>query len=268
MKGKWVGSGRTAEIYEWGEGKIVKLYRDGFPPGEAEFEASLSRVVAATGLPVPQVYETVDVEGQRGVVYERIDGESMLRLLQNQPRRLPALVRQFADTHRRIHDAIAPELPSQRDYIQRAIKDTDRLSSAQKSGILRLLDALPAGDHLCHGDYHPDNLLITANHAVVIDWIVARKGNPLADVARTVVVLRTGSLQNASLKDRILLGLARGYLIRAYLRRYFAGQAERRAEMQRWIPIMAAARLREVEDDEAPSVLALVERGLASKPER
>lgn len=262
MKGTLIGSGRTAEIFEWGDGKIVKLYRPGFPPDEAEFEAQRSRIVAATGLPVPQVYETVEVDGQRGVVYERIDGESMLKLMQNQPRRMPTLVRQFADLHRQIHQQTASQLPLQRDYLHWAINDTDRLTSAQKSAILRQLDTLPNTVQLCHGDYHPDNVLVTPNRAVVIDWLVARQGNPLADVARTAIVLTTGSLQDVSLKDRIIIEVARRYLVRAYLNRYFEGQTKRRAEMQRWIPVMAAARLRELEDNETAALLRLVERGL------
>ena len=31
-----IAEGRTAEIFTWGENKILKLYRDGYQPGAAE----------------------------------------------------------------------------------------------------------------------------------------------------------------------------------------------------------------------------------------
>jgi Phosphotransferase enzyme family len=34
---------------------------------------------------------------------------------------------------------------------------------------MRVLDGLPDGDRLCHGDYHPGNVLLTANRTRVID---------------------------------------------------------------------------------------------------
>jgi len=40
---KPIALGRTAEIHAWGDGRILKLYRDGFPPGDAEYELRLAR---------------------------------------------------------------------------------------------------------------------------------------------------------------------------------------------------------------------------------
>ena len=41
------------------------------------------------------------------------------------------------------------------------------------------------GDKLCHGDFHPGNVLLTEKGAVVIDWMTASICNPWADMART-----------------------------------------------------------------------------------
>jgi aminoglycoside phosphotransferase (APT) family kinase protein len=55
---------------------------------------------------------------------------------------------------------------------------------------VRVLDALPDGDRLCHGDYHPGNVLVAADRVGVIDWANAACGVPEADHARTVLLLR------------------------------------------------------------------------------
>lgn len=43
-------------------------------------------------------------------------------------------------------------------------------------------------------DFHPDNVLLAARGPVIIDWPDATRGQPLADVARTSLLLRLGGL--------------------------------------------------------------------------
>jgi Ser/Thr protein kinase RdoA (MazF antagonist) len=40
---------------------------------------------------------------------------------------------------------------------------------ARRSQALERLNQLPDGDALCHGDYHPDNVLMTRNGPIIID---------------------------------------------------------------------------------------------------
>ena len=49
------------------------------------------------------------------------------------------------------------------------------------------LAGLPDGDQLCHGDFRPDNLVLTASGPVVLDWMTATRGVPVADVVRTLM---------------------------------------------------------------------------------
>jgi hypothetical protein len=75
------GQGRTAEIYAWGTNQILKLFRSGWPLAAAEQEAQISRTVHELGLPVPATAGLIEVEGRHGIVFERIDGPSMLQQL-------------------------------------------------------------------------------------------------------------------------------------------------------------------------------------------
>jgi hypothetical protein len=64
--------GRTAEIFAWEEGTILKLYRDWCPANWVEHEAHIALVVNQAGIPAPTVGDILSVEGRRGIVYERV----------------------------------------------------------------------------------------------------------------------------------------------------------------------------------------------------
>ncbi len=36
-------------------------------------------------------------------------------------------------------------------------------------------NALPDGDIFCHGNFHPDNVILTFGHPVLIDWPGAKR---------------------------------------------------------------------------------------------
>lgn len=72
--GEPIAVGRTAEIYEWGEGQILKLFRDWFPAHSVQNEARNARAVHAAGSPVPAVGEVIEINGRLRLIYERVEG--------------------------------------------------------------------------------------------------------------------------------------------------------------------------------------------------
>ncbi|MFW6183275.1 MAG: phosphotransferase family protein, partial [Chloroflexota bacterium] len=107
---------------------------------------------------------------------------------------------------------------------------------------LDALATMPAGERLCHGDFHPDNVILAKQEPVIIDWIDATCGNPLADVARTSIIL-LGEAHKTSNPwyQRVLLKQYH----RRYLRAYFRLQPGGLTEYRAWRPIVAAARMNE-----------------------
>ena len=75
--GKPIALGRTAEIYAWEEGQVLKLFHDWLSANRVEYEAQISRAVHTSGLPVPAVGEVVEINGRLGLIYERVVGPSM-----------------------------------------------------------------------------------------------------------------------------------------------------------------------------------------------
>ena len=83
-----IALGFTAEIYAWHDGQVLKLYNPGISRDTVEYEANLTRMVHATGLPVPAVGEIIEIDGRFGLEMERVDGISMLQALTQQPWKL------------------------------------------------------------------------------------------------------------------------------------------------------------------------------------
>ena len=180
MKGPLIGRGRTAEIYAWGDSQVLKLFRQDWPDDWVEYEVKIARIAQQAGLSAPAVGEELDIGGQRGVIYERVDGPSMLHSVAIKPWTLFKTARQFADLHASIHLLTVNDLPLQRESLKRAINRAPHLTDSMKSGILQRLELLPDGNALCHGDFHPDNILMSEHGPVVIDWMTATQGNPIA----------------------------------------------------------------------------------------
>jgi len=80
--GEPAAHGLTSEVYAWDETRILKLFRDGLPSEQVAYEARIARAVHAAGLPVPAVGDIVEVDGRRGLLYERVDGLTMMDVIE------------------------------------------------------------------------------------------------------------------------------------------------------------------------------------------
>src|SRR5438552_4389764 len=75
---KKVAEGREAEMFEWGEGKVLRLLRPSFNPAILDAEVRALELAHRNGLPVPRPGERASNGGRSGVVLERIDGTDLL----------------------------------------------------------------------------------------------------------------------------------------------------------------------------------------------
>jgi Ser/Thr protein kinase RdoA (MazF antagonist) len=255
--GPVLGAGREAEVYACDEGTVLKLYRRGF--GGHTAEAAALRSLAGAGI-APGLLDVVDRDGRTGLVLERVDGPDMLTLLQRQPWRVLGLAGTLAAAHRAVHQVAAPaDLPDLRTVLAARIHDAV-LPSQLRGFALRVLDALPDGDRLCHGDYHPGNLLLAANRTAVIDWAAAARGVADADHARTLLLLRWADpLPETPPLSRALIAVGRSLLTHRYTQTYRRGGAPPR-RVDSWLLVHAAARLSEGIDAEQALLTGVLDR--------
>jgi uncharacterized protein (TIGR02172 family) len=261
--GERIAEGQTAEILAWGDGVVLKLYRDGYPPEEAEREAECVRAVVAEGVATPNAIEVVTVEGRPGVVFERVDGPTMLEQVMAEPEGAAGWARLLAEEQASLHARHTAAPPSLKERLARKIAEADGLSDILRARARQTLGKLPDGDALCHGDFHPSNILLTERGPVVVDWVDVTRGHPLADVARTCVLLRFAALPpELDPAAREHIDRVRHAFCDAYLERYRALRPFSRAELAAWMAPVAAGRLSEriYSAEERHALISEVER--------
>lgn len=253
------GLGRTAEILSWDENQVLKLFRDGWSRSSVKREENVARTINEAGLPVPAVFGIVEVDGRYGIIYERVDGQSMLDMLIAEPEKLELFASMFAKLHAQMHSLELTGLPYQRQQLERKIHKAEPLAERRRNAALKALYELPDGNLLCHGDFHPDNILMSTRGPIIIDWNDATMGNPHADIARTLLLLQQGVPQHPPEIDKEQISTMRSLFTNIYLKSYTRNRSIDLAEIELWRLPIAAARLSEGIKEEESRLLSIVE---------
>jgi aminoglycoside phosphotransferase (APT) family kinase protein len=257
--GSLIARGRTAEVFAWQANQVCKLFYAWCPLGWIQHEIEVVRVVASMSLPIPRLIDTVEIEGRRGIIYERVDGPSLLSVAQAKPWLLFHLARQFAELHSEVHKRAGNGLLGVRASLSTTIRQVATIPPDLKTDALSLLASFADDNKLCHGDFHPGQVLMTSAGPVIIDWMTAQQGHPLADVARTTIILTIGKDPHAGQALRAFINLWRGLFYRTYLARYLElHPGYTMNEIRIWMVPMAAGRLKEDIQGEQEQLLAYI----------
>jgi hypothetical protein len=245
-----LASGRTAEVFAWGPGRVLKLDRPEWS-GMSTFEASMLAILdAAGGLPLARPHETLTVDNRTGVVLDRIDGPMLGDVIAAAgDDELGALAAQFVELHSALNERVLDRLPDLVTGLADGVK-VSGLPQPLVDELLGLLDRLDDGRRaLCHFDLHADNVIVGTDGWVVIDWITASSGPPVADFARTLVLDPPDSRT------------PRGRFMEIVGRDGLAARRLDRANVDAWIRVIAAARLAEGFEGEYAESLTRVASG-------
>jgi uncharacterized protein (TIGR02172 family) len=242
---------------------VLKLFRPGTSAEQVTREADATRAARTAGAPAPAVFDVVEVRGRWGIVFERVVGPTLLQVLADRPAEAADRARDFAALHARLHALPGTGLPSQRERLRTDI-DRAALPDELRTGALAALDGLPDGAAVCHGDFHPLNLIATPAGLVALDWYNASCGHPLADVARTVLLLEfTGLPRYTDAAVRQAVDGVRAAFLAGYRAAYAALRPFAPDELRAWTVPVAAARLaKDVSAGERAFLLTVVRTGL------
>ena len=255
-----IAKGRSSEVFAYNDGMVLKLFNHGLAMNYVESEAIFVRVLHDRGLPVPRVIRLIQVDQRWGIVYEKIDGVSMLESYLGDFSRIEQNSYLMADLHWQIHKISGNSFPTLKTRLYDKICDIKELPKYQKNLILRVLDDLLDGNQLCHMDFHPDQILLTDRGPYILDWETACKGNPLADVARTSILIQVGQVSALSHVSTEQLTSIRSSIRSAYLSRYLKKVAKNVIrEIECWEAVVAAARMAENICNEKCALTSIIE---------
>jgi aminoglycoside phosphotransferase (APT) family kinase protein len=220
---------------------VVKLYRSAAAKPAVFREAGNHAAAEALGLPVPAVWSVQQINDRWGIVLDRVRGLSFAEQMRGDPTALPHYLDILARLQARIHAHQAHEFGSLKVRLATRIARAKRLDEPRKQLLLGRLADMPEGDRLCHGDFHPINVLGEPSHPIVIDWPDACRGDPAADVCRSYLLLKLHAEEIAE----------------PYLDAYCRMSNVPREKIIDWRPYVAAARLAEDAPDDLQPLLEL-----------
>ena len=232
-----------SEVFAWDEGRVVKLFLPAYAH-MVERELECTEAVNRAGVASPVPHGVVEVDGRRGVVYERVDGPTLLDQLLRSERSPGEVGRVLAAVHVAMHATAVPGLPD----LAAAVRD--------RGG------KVPAGDIVFHGDFHPGNVIAGPEGPVTIDWVNAHLAPRAADVARTVMAVRYQGLR----PDQAAEALGRERAVRArilatYLADYLAAEPIAVEDLASWLARAASSQRRtEPDSADAGDLTVLIDR--------
>ena len=71
--GEKIGEGAFSDVHAWAPGQVLKLFKPGARQRTASHEARMIRVAFAAGIPAPEVFGEVTLDGRFGIVLTRLD---------------------------------------------------------------------------------------------------------------------------------------------------------------------------------------------------
>ena len=197
---KKIGAGRTAEVYDYKDDKVLKLFYSAFSTNIIEDEYLIAKNISTTTSLVPKVYDIVHTRNRTGIVYEKIKGEMLSDYLSGNIISTRKIIRKFVQTQRRISNINVENVPSHTNKLRQKITSSCLLSDSEKEIVLKYLSIIN-NNELCHGDYHPENVFVDQNHDFkVIDWANMFVGNKYLDIARTYYLIKSGQSLNGKTK--------------------------------------------------------------------
>lgn len=257
-----MASGRTAEVFDLGDGTVVKLLRDGFDSAVIETEAANVAAVHAAGVSAPTYHGRLEWEGRLGAVFDRVDGDLLLDEAVTEPFRLRGWGKRLADIHADLLAHTSTDLPSLRDVLADKIDATD-LDTGSKTAAKDRVLTLPDATNVLHGDFHPGNVILTSDDPVAIDWIDATRGAPAADIARTLWLLSPATIPH-DVPGRRLRTSVQTLFRNAYRTRVMRGAGVSPLEIDLWQLPVVAARLSEGIEREDEALRSEVNRLVGS----
>lgn len=200
--GKVIGVGNTAKVYEWEEGKVLKLFHEGYPQEYIWNEYHNARAIGLMNFEKPVAYEIITNDESTGIIYDKVEGESLLDWVMKTGN-LTGCAEYMASLHKAILKNAVTDLPNYKDFLKQHIKNAN-IELGKKQEVIQRINQLPDGDTLCHGDFHPGNILLSEDRVSVIDFMNLCHGHYLYDIARTVFLVEyTPIPEDAQDKDLI-----------------------------------------------------------------
>jgi aminoglycoside phosphotransferase (APT) family kinase protein len=229
-------------VRELGNDAVAKVPLAETAEAWIRYEAEYSTAVRLAGAPVPEFLGYIDHDGRIASVYRRARGPVMWDAIVEDPASAPSHAVTLADVHRLLACLVPPPtVPSFADRIRCKVRAAASIVGVRAEEVLVIQ---PTGGRtvLCHGDLHPSNVILTVDGPMVVDWFDTGRGDPVADIARTTLLISP----DADPSPSHLAGGASPQMRQTFVDAYLAAHGDiDTLQLDRWRAVMAVARVAE-----------------------
>lgn len=206
----------------------IKLFDENFSKSNVLNEAINQSRVEETGLNIPKIREVTLIDGKWAIVMDYVEGETLEKLMNRNASGYDAYLDCFVEIQCDVHSRKHMLLTKFSDKMTLKIMNSDLDASTRYDLAVRLAD-MPKYNCVCHGDFNPSNVIVTSGGATyILDWSHASQGNPTADATKTYLIFLLGGEERRA---------------NDYLERYCVRTGTSLSEVEKWIPLVAAAQL-------------------------
>lgn len=179
---KLTAQGNTAEIYEYGDNLICKLFYPQYPTETIKHEFYNATMAWKLGIRTPMAHRLIMEGGRQGIIYDQIVGKVLsVKFSESSELVYDEWMDKFVNFHKQLMQHNIDDAISYKDFLKMFATDEDTIVK---------INALADGNCFIHGDFHLENVMLDEkNQLVAIDMMNVCKGPELYDVARTYFLL-------------------------------------------------------------------------------
>lgn len=187
-----VGKGLTAEVFEFSEDKVIKLFNEGYPFVAIKREFKNTKLINSYRINAPQAFEITEIDGRTGIVYSYVKGQQIESYFNSQDYS-EQLLQKFCNLQKSFYQHKKATLLSYKTYGKYLV--AEKVSDKkQEKEYLKFIKSFPNSNTVVHGDFHPLNVLVEEDGSLkVIDFMNLMRAPSFYDIARTYYLIGTMS---------------------------------------------------------------------------
>ena len=182
-----IGQGANGKVYRIDPDTIVKVYLNPDALPEIHRERELARTAFVLGVPTAIPYDVVRIEGGGyGSVFELLNADSFAALLISGEKTVDEVANMSIDLLKLIHATVVKpdSMPDMRAVaLDWAAFLRTYLPPEHANKLYDLVEAVPADNHMMHGDYHLKNVMLQNGESLLIDMDTLSHGHPVFELA-------------------------------------------------------------------------------------
>ena len=181
-----IGRGGNGTVYRLDDDKIVKVYRPVVSLDKIEREREFAKTALINGVPCVIAYDVVKCGDSYGIVFEMLRSDTLGHAMKNNPEKLDEYVEEYVALAKELHSAKIETgtFTNIKTILHERVPKLAKWCTPEEMQLLdSLIDELPDGDSIIHGDLHPGNIMIQDGELVLIDMPEVTMGAKLWDIA-------------------------------------------------------------------------------------